>query len=120
MAPRWSRRRGPPYGYFRGIFERYDARERNSTWRKARTLVARSQLVRDEDVQPRPFEPLCFDEYLERGAQIMAEHFPFEEAQRMLFRPLRNGRWFDRRLVWCSAGSCGANTTEPHDSLTWW
>ena len=39
------------YGYFRRIFERYDARERNTTWRKARTLVARSQLVRDEDVR---------------------------------------------------------------------
>lgn len=100
------------YGYFRRIFERYDARERNTTWRKARTLVARSQLVRDEDVRlaflplnscwrgPQPFAPLDFEEYLELAAQVMAEHFPFEEAQRMLFRPLRNGRWFERRLVW--------------------
>jgi hypothetical protein len=90
----------------------YDARERNTTWRKARTLVARSQLVRDEDVRlaflplnscwrgPLPFAPLDFEEYLELAAQVMAEHFPFEEAQRMLFRPLRNGRWFERRLVW--------------------
>jgi hypothetical protein len=100
------------YGYFRRIFERYDARERNSTWRKARTLVARSQLVRDEDVRLAflplnacwrgrlPFAPLDFDQYLERAGQVMAEHFPFEEAQRMLFRPLRNGRRFERRLVW--------------------
>jgi hypothetical protein len=99
------------YGYFRRLFERYDAAERNSTWRKARTLVARSQLVRDEDVRlaflplnsywrgPRPFEPLDYDEYLELGAQVMARHFPFAEAERMLFRPLRSGRWFERRLV---------------------
>jgi len=99
------------YGYFRRVFERYDARERNSTWRKARTLVARSELVRDEDVRlaflplnacwraAPPFARLDFDEYLARAAEVMAEHFPLEEAQRMLFRPLRHGRWFERRLV---------------------
>jgi hypothetical protein len=99
------------YSYFRKLFARYDARERNSLWRKARTLVARSQLVRDEDVrlafqplnacwsQAKPFAPLDFDEYLARGSAIMAEHFPFAEAERMLFRPLRSGRWFERSLL---------------------
>ncbi|HTO68645.1 MAG TPA: ferritin-like domain-containing protein [Myxococcota bacterium] len=99
------------YGYFRRVFVRYDARERNSTWRKARTLVARSKLVRDEDVKlafesldagwsgARPFQTLGFEEYLARASEVMLDHFPFEEAQRMLFRPLRSGRWFERRLV---------------------
>ncbi|HTO06796.1 MAG TPA: ferritin-like domain-containing protein [Myxococcota bacterium] len=99
------------YGYFRRLFVRYDARERNSTWRKARTLVARSQLVRDEDLRlafesldagwsgSKPFARLTFEQYLERAREIMADHFPMDEAQRMLFRPLRSGRWFERRLV---------------------
>lgn len=99
------------YRYFRDVFNRYDEKERNSLWRKAHVVVQRSALVRDEDLalafaplnagwthEP-PFDPMTYDEYLIRAQQVMRQHFPFEEAKRMLFRPLRSGRWYEDILV---------------------
>lgn len=99
------------YRYFREVFDRYDERERNSFLRKAQVVVQRSALVRDEDlalafaplnaawIHEPPFAPLTYDEYLIRTQQVMRQHFPFEEAKRMLFKPLRSGRWFEDLLV---------------------
>jgi hypothetical protein len=88
------------YTYFRHVFDRYDATEMNSFWRKARTIIARSQLVRDEDIafafgplnggwrSKLPFEPMTYDQFLARAGILIRQHFPFEAAKRMLFHPL--------------------------------
>jgi hypothetical protein len=99
------------YAYFRKVFDRYDAIERNTLWRKAATIVRRSQLVRDEDLplafaplndawrSSQPFQPIDYATFFSMVGRFLAHHFPFEEAWRMLFRPLRTGRWFDTLLI---------------------
>lgn len=95
------------YTYFRDLHHRYDAVERNGLWRKLKTMVGRSEVVRDEDLAsafaplntawsaPPPFDTTSYRGFLGRSAEVMREHFPLEEGQRMLVRPLRTGRWFD-------------------------
>ena len=93
------------YRQFKDIHLRYELTENNSFMRKARTLVARSELVRDEDLalafkplnsawgSPPPFKPWSYDKYMSVNACIMKDHFPFEEAKRMLFRPIKTDSW---------------------------
>jgi hypothetical protein len=96
------------YAYFRDVLDRYAVAERTSRWRLAATLVARSRLVRDEDLalafaplnaawsSPTPFAPMTYDDFLSRGAEVMAKHLPVEAATRMLVRPLTRGRAWER------------------------
>jgi hypothetical protein len=91
------------YTYFRDVFDTYDATENNSFLRKARTIIARSQLVRDEDIALAflplndawrgtiPFVPLSYPQFLAKAGMVARHHFPFEAAKRMLFRPLATG-----------------------------
>jgi len=99
------------YSYFRDLFDRFDADERNSFWRKARTVLARSELARSEDLalafaplnqawrEPAPFTPLTFPEFLTKAGQVMSLHFPIEAAKRMLFRPLAAGRAWEATVI---------------------
>jgi hypothetical protein len=92
------------YSYFRDLFDRFDAIEANSFWSKAKTVLSRSELVREEDLalafspvnqawcKPPPFKPLSYREFLAQASQVMSRHFPVEAAKRMLFRPLSTGR----------------------------
>lgn len=95
------------YAYFRDLHHRYDAIERNGLLRKLGTMVGRSKVVREEDLAlafaplnaawsaPPPFTIASYHGFLGQAAGVMRQHFPFEEGQRMLVRPLRSGRWFD-------------------------
>jgi hypothetical protein len=99
------------YAYFRDIFDRHERTASNSLWRKARTVVGRSKLVRDEDIalafrplnacwrSQMPFEPMTYQEFLAAAGLVMREHFPFEQAKRMLFRPLRTGARLENVVV---------------------
>ena len=99
------------YAYFRDLFNEHDAIERNSFWQKAKTVLARSELVRNEDLalafEPlnrswsgaRPFVPLTYPAYLRRTSLVMSRHFPVEAAKRMLFRPLLRGRAWEAVAV---------------------
>jgi hypothetical protein len=99
------------YSYFRGVFDRYDARERNSFWTKAKTIVARSKLVWKEDLAlafkqlnscwrgKQPFQALNYSQFLSMAGRVMKEHFPFEVTKRMLFRPLRSGGWLEKFII---------------------
>ena len=107
LLHRMSRDEVRHYAYFRDLFDAHDAVERNSFWRKARTLLSRSELVRDEDLAlafaplngawrgPTPFAPLDYAGFLKKASQVMSSHFPVEPARRMLFRPLMTGRLWD-------------------------
>lgn len=99
------------YAYFRDLHDHYDRKEHNALWRKARVVVARSELVREEDLAlaylplnecwsgKKPFPQLSYSQYFSMMGRVMARHFPFEQAGRMLFRPLRGGRWLESFLV---------------------
>jgi hypothetical protein len=99
------------YTYFRDLFDKHDAIERNSFWRKAQTVLARSELVRNEDLalafeplnQPwsgaKPFAPLTYAAFLSQASQVMSRHFPVEAAKRMLFRPLLRGHAWEAVAV---------------------
>jgi hypothetical protein len=92
---------------FKDLHLLHQSAERNSLLKRVRTLLARSELVRDEDLAlafaplngawkcPPPFSPWSYAAFLEATAQVMKQHFPFKEAQRMLFTPLRTSS-----LVW--------------------
>jgi hypothetical protein len=91
------------YTYFRDVFDKYESAEKNSFLRKARTIIARNELVRDEDIAlafmplnhywrgRMPFEKMLYSGFLVRTSMIIEQHFPFEAAKRMLFRPLGKG-----------------------------
>jgi hypothetical protein len=99
------------YAYFRDIFDRHERIAKNSLWRKASTVVGRSKLVRDEDIalafrplnscwkSRMPFEPMSYAEFLSAAGMVMRQHFPFEPAKRMLFRPLRTDAWLENLAV---------------------
>jgi len=99
------------YAYFRDLYNKHDAVERNSFWQKARTVLARSELVRNEDLAlafkplnqswsgAKPFAPLTYAAFLSRASQVMSKHFPVEAAKRMLFRPLLRGRAWEAPAV---------------------
>lgn len=90
------------YRRFRLLHEKCQAGERVGFLRRARTLIARSELVREEDLAlafeplnamwtlPPPFPVWTYRQFLAAAGQVMRAHFSFEEAKRMLFRPLRD------------------------------
>lgn len=90
------------YRRFSKIHEQQQAREKTSFLRRARTIIARSELIREEDLSlafdpinavweaPPPFELWSYTQFLTCAANIMREHFPFEDARRMLFHPLKS------------------------------
>lgn len=91
------------YRKFRDLHIRFELIENNSFLSKARTVLYRSKLVRDEDLalafKPLndswsgvpPFKPWSYEEYLRFTASIMRKHFPFSQGKRMLFHPLKTG-----------------------------
>jgi hypothetical protein len=99
------------YAYFRDLFDRHERTSHNALWRKARTVVGRSKLVRGEDIalafRPlnacwrigMPFEPMTYKAFLAAAGVVMRQHFPFEQAKRMLFRPLRTGARLENVVV---------------------
>jgi hypothetical protein len=107
------------YRYFRDLHHRYEAVERNSIVTRVRVLMNRSQLVLDEDLclafeslnaawrGPPPFVRSSYRTFLGQAAHVMKVHFPFEEAKRMLFRPLRSGRLFETLAVSLLAAAVG-------------
>jgi hypothetical protein len=88
------------YSYFYKIFNQYECIERNSTWKKGKTIVDRSKLVRDKDVgvafEPlnycwkggMPFLSLEFENYLKTAGRIMKNNFKIKEAKQLLFQPV--------------------------------
>lgn len=99
------------YREFRNLHRRYEAIEENSFMSKARTLLARSELVRDEDIalafsplnrhwlSTPPFEPWSYDKYLGFTAGVMKDHFQFKEAKRMLFHPIKTKSWVNKVII---------------------
>lgn len=99
------------YTYFRDLFDRHDAIERNSFWRKAKTVLARSELVRNEDLalafEPlnrswsgtKPFAALTYAAFMSQASQVMSGFFPVEAAKRMLFKPLLRGHAWEALAV---------------------
>ena len=99
------------FAYFRKVFNHYDRTERQPIWRTAMIVVGRSKLVRDEDLpiafahlntcwrRRRPFDSMSYEEFLFAACLMMRRYFPFEDATRMLFRPLRKGRPLEKLLI---------------------
>lgn len=99
------------YAYFRSLFNKYERVERVTLWQKSRVIVTRSALVRDEDLalafeplnyhwsKDAPFQPMRYPEFLGIASAVMLQHFPFDSAKRMLFRPLRCGSKLENVLA---------------------
>lgn len=99
------------YSRFRRLHERHQAGEKLGFIRRARALIARSELVREEDLAlafmplneawalPPPFAPWSYRQFLAAAGTVMRAHFPFEEAARMLFKPLQDGTHATRLAV---------------------
>ena len=96
---------------FRDIHQFQDQSEGNGFLRKARTILARSELVRNEDLAL-SFEPLnhswtgsppfttwSYAEFLAGAARVMKAHFPFDQAARMLVRPLNTRSYASRHAA---------------------
>lgn len=103
------------YREFRKIFDAYNKIENNSFITKARTIIGRSELVKDEDLlmafRPTnhnwngesPFEQWDYDHYMSELGRITREHLPVAEAQKMLFKPMRTKGRINNFLVNCIA-----------------
>lgn len=104
------------YREFRKTFELYNQKEKNSFLTKARTIIGRSELVKDEDLFM-AFEPISacwqaeppvphweYSDYMEALGRISREYMPIEEAQKMLFKPMRTKGKLNNFLVNCIAG----------------
>ncbi|ODP35267.1 hypothetical protein [Pandoraea sp. ISTKB] len=99
------------YRYFRKTFDRYNAVEQHGVISRLRTMVARSELVRDEDIafafeplnhfwrSPPPFETMTWDAFLSMSGDVMKQYMPVEAATRMMFKPLETGSWWRDRPV---------------------
>lgn len=99
------------YRYFRKTFDRYNATEKHGVIRRLRTIVQRSEVVRDEDIAyafeplndfwraPMPFERMTWDDYLKQGGEVMKRHLPVDAATRMMFKPLETGSWWRDKPV---------------------
>ena len=99
------------YTFFRDLFHKHDSADRHSFWRKAQTVLARSELVKNEDLSiafeplnqswtsTQPFAPLSYVEFMARASEVMSKHFPVEAAKRMLFRPLLRGHIWETFAV---------------------
>jgi hypothetical protein len=104
------------YREFRRTFEAYNKTEKNSFLAKARTIISRSELVKDEDLlmafEPiannwqsnPPFDHWDYDFYMSELGRITKLHLPVAEAQKMLFKPMRTKGWLNNLLVNFIAG----------------
>lgn len=96
------------YRMFKDVHARYESKEKNSFLTKAKTLLARSELVRDEDLalafKPLnhhwtgevPFPPWTYADLMKKTAAVIKDHFPFQQATRMLLHPLKTGGRLNR------------------------
>ncbi len=99
------------YREFRDTYVRSEVIGRNSFLKKAKTLIDRSELVRDEGLAlafrplnnhwsgKAPFEYWSYDEYMKSTGKMLEEHFPFKEAKKMLFNPLETGGRFNGFII---------------------
>ena len=88
------------YQEFQRILERCEALERPSLYRKGRTIVERSALVRTRDLalafrsipagwrSAPPFEPQSYARFMARARPVLEQHFGFDAALRLMLRPL--------------------------------
>lgn len=85
---------------FRRLHETHQASEKQGFLRRARALIARSELVRAEDLarafmplnawaSPPPFAMWSYPQFLSAAGRVTRAHFPLEKAKRMLFHPLK-------------------------------
>lgn len=103
------------YREFRKTFDKYNLTEKNSFLTKARTIIGRSELVKDEDLFM-AFEPIAvcwnaeppvphweYKDYMDALGKISRQYMPIEEAQKMLFKPMRTKGKLNNFLVNCIA-----------------
>jgi hypothetical protein len=91
------------YRYFRRLHLDCNVSEQASLLARTRVLLGRSELVRDEDLafafgpintswKQAPTLPIwSYKEFRKATGAVMRQHFPFDDAKRMMFSPLRNG-----------------------------
>lgn len=103
------------YREFRKTFDAYNETENNSFITKARTIIGRSELVKDEDllmafrptnhnwIGELPFDHWDYDHYMSELGRITKQHLPVAEAQKMLFKPMRTKGRINNFLVNCIA-----------------
>jgi hypothetical protein len=95
------------YSYFRRAFAAHNEREQHGIARRLQVVIARTLLVRDEDLavsfrflgshwkSAPPFAPMDYDRYLELLSDVMETHFPIMAAARMLMKPVAGGTWLE-------------------------
>lgn len=95
------------YSYFRRAFEQHNEREQHGPLKRFQVVVARSLLVRDEDLplafsslnnhwsSPQPFVRQSYAGYLKLLAVLMRDHFPMMATARMLMKPVAGGTWIE-------------------------
>lgn len=100
------------YKRFRQIFEHRNQAERNSFWRKLRTVLGRSELASGRDMvvtfaslpthwkEPPPFDPMSFNDFMQRVGVVVTRHYPVGPATRMLLRPIGTGTVAIRLMRW--------------------
>jgi hypothetical protein len=99
------------YREFRNLHRRSELVSKNSFMSKAKVLLDRSELVRDEDIalafvplnqhwkcNP-PFQPWSYKKYLGFTAGIMKDYFQFKEAKRMMFHPIKTGGFINKLMI---------------------
>jgi hypothetical protein len=100
------------YKQFQRMLERHDPFERPGLYRKGRTILERSALVRKRDLAlvfdtlnahwrcalP-PVPVLTYREFLALARSVMQRHYPFEEMLRMILRPLLRDTMAGRYLA---------------------
>ena len=103
------------YREFRKTFNEYNVTEKNSFLTKAKTIIGRSELVKDEDLlmafkpineswaKTPPLEFWEYTEYMAALSRISREYLPIAEAQKMLFKPMRTKGRVNNFLVNCIA-----------------
>lgn len=90
------------YRYFRRLHLVCNDREEIGFLQRARTVLGRSELVRDEDLfmayepintawrsRP-PFQLWSYEEFRRASAAIVRAHLPMREAKRMMLSPLKS------------------------------
>jgi hypothetical protein len=98
------------FKHFLQYFKRFNATERNGLWRLSKTMLNRNTIVAEEDIditfrhihvgwkRTPPFESLSAGTLGKAMTAISKEHFPYDAARRMLFKPLETeSRW--RNLI---------------------
>lgn len=96
------------YSYFRRTFYRHNELEKHSRMRRLHIIVARTLLVRSEDLalafsslnthwsEPPPFAPEDYAGYLRLIARLVENHFPIAAASRMLMQLVTSGTLLER------------------------